>query len=74
MKIPGKKKKKIIFPRYHQITAVRQILDHAKNNGISQKYLIQHSAGSGKSKSIAWLAHQLHGLFDKTWEIICSTQ
>lgn len=64
----GKKKKKMIFPRYHQITAVRQILDHAKNNGISQKYLIQHSAGSGKSKSIAWLAHQLHGLFDKTGE------
>lgn len=64
----GKKKKKMIFPRYHQITAVRQILDHAKNNGIAQKYLIQHSAGSGKSKSIAWLAHQLHGLFDKTGE------
>lgn len=54
----------MIFPRYHQLTAVRQILAHAKNKGIGNKYLIQHSAGSGKSKSIAWLAHQLHGLFD----------
>lgn len=62
----GKKKKKMIFPRYHQITSVKQILAHAKENGIGQKYLIQHSAGSGKSKSIAWLSHQLHGLFDKT--------
>lgn len=64
----GKKKKKMIFPRYHQLTSVRQILNHAKQNGVGQKYLIQHSAGSGKSKSIAWLAHQLHGLFDKTGE------
>lgn len=62
----AKKKKKMIFPRYHQLTAVKQILSHAKNNGVGQKYLIQHSAGSGKSKSIAWLSHQLHGLFDKT--------
>ena len=62
----GKKKRKMIFPRYHQITSVKQILAHAKENGIGQKYLIQHSAGSGKSKSIAWLAHQLHGLFDKS--------
>lgn len=62
----GKKTKKMIFPRYHQLTSVKQILAHAKENGIGQKYLIQHSAGSGKSKSIAWLAHQLHGLFDKT--------
>ncbi|MCU0440469.1 MAG: type I restriction endonuclease [Raineya sp.] len=65
----GKKKRKMIFPRYHQITAVKQILAHAKEYGIGQKYLIQHSAGSGKSKSIAWLSHQLHGLFDKTGTI-----
>ena len=64
----GKKKKKMIFPRYHQLTSVQQILAHAKENGIRHKYLIQHSAGSGKSKSIAWLSHQLHGLFDKTGE------
>lgn len=60
----GKVKQIMIFPRYHQLTAVRQILDHAKKNGVGNKYLIQHSAGSGKSLSIAWLSHQLHGLFD----------
>jgi len=62
----GKKRKVMIFPRYHQLTCVKQILAHSKDNGIGQKYLIQHSAGSGKTKSIAWLAHQLHGLFDNT--------
>lgn len=64
----GKKSKKMVFPRYHQLTSVKQILAHAKEHGIGQKYLIQHSAGSGKSKSIAWLATQLHGLFDQTGE------
>lgn len=64
----GKTKRLMIFPRYHQLTAVRQILAHAKKNGVGHKYLIQHSAGSGKSKSIAWLAHQLHGLYDITGE------
>lgn len=64
----GKEKKRMIFPRYHQLMAVRQILDHARKNGTGQKYLIQHSAGSGKSLSIAWLAHQLHGLFDISGE------
>ncbi|MBE9469077.1 MAG: type I restriction endonuclease subunit R [Bacteroidetes bacterium] len=64
----GKTKRKMIFPRYHQITAVRAILAHAKENGIGKRYLIQHSAGSGKSKSIAWLSHQLHGLFDASGE------
>ncbi|WP_321297385.1 type I restriction endonuclease [Marinifilum fragile] len=63
-----KVKRMMIFPRYHQLTAVRQILAHAKSNGLGNKYLIQHSAGSGKSKSIAWLAHQLHGLFDTSGE------
>jgi Type I site-specific restriction-modification system, R (restriction) subunit and related helicases len=63
-----KVKRMMIFPRYHQLTAVRQILAHAKGNGLGNKYLIQHSAGSGKSKSIAWLAHQLHGLFDTSGE------
>jgi type I restriction enzyme R subunit len=64
----GKTKRKMIFPRYHQITAVRQILSHAKKYGIGKRYLIQHSAGSGKSMSIAWLTHQLHGLFDESGE------
>lgn len=64
----GKITRKMIFPRYHQLTCVRQILAHAKQNGIGQKYLIQHSAGSGKSNSIAWLAHQLIGLHDAKGE------
>jgi len=62
----GKVKRVMIFPRYHQLTSVKQILSDAKDNGIGKKYLIQHSAGSGKSLSIAWLSHQLHGLFDKS--------
>lgn len=52
-------KRKLIFPRYHQLDAVRRIIAHARKNGVGQRYLIQHSAGSGKSNSIAWLAHQL---------------
>lgn len=63
-KIKTKKEKKLIFPRYHQLVAVREILKHAQSNGTNQKYLIQHSAGSGKSNSISWLAHQLVGLHD----------
>lgn len=58
----GKKKKVQIFPRYHQLDVVRQILADALENGAGKRYLIQHSAGSGKSNSIAWLAHQLIGL------------
>lgn len=58
----GKIKPKLIFPRYHQLRAVKTILSHAKENGVGQKYLIQHSAGSGKSNSITWLAHQLVSL------------
>jgi len=58
----GKKKAVQIFPRYHQLKAVRKLLSDAKKNGVGQKYLIQHSAGSGKSNSIAWLAYQLVGL------------
>lgn len=57
--------KKLIFPRYHQLKVVRNLLAHAKKNGVGQKYLIQHSAGSGKSHSITWLAHQLVGLHDQ---------
>ena len=55
---------KQIFPRFHQLTAVKMLLADVKVNGVGQKYLIQHSAGSGKSNSIAWLAHQLVGLED----------
>ncbi|HHV23616.1 MAG TPA: type I restriction endonuclease subunit R [Methanosarcina sp.] len=51
-----------IFPRYHQLDVVRKLLAHAGQHGAGNRYLIQHSAGSGKSNSIAWLAHQLIGL------------
>lgn len=60
----GKIKRKQIFPRYHQLRVVGNILVDAKQKGIGQKYLIQHSAGSGKSNSITWLCHQLVGLHD----------
>ncbi|MCA1562049.1 MAG: DEAD/DEAH box helicase family protein [Acidobacteria bacterium] len=52
-------KKSLIFPRYHQLDAVRRLVAHAREHGAGEHYLIQHSAGSGKSNSIAWLAHQL---------------
>jgi len=58
----GKINYKQIFPRYHQLTVVKALLADVRENGVGQKYLIQHSAGSGKSNSIAWLAHQLVGL------------
>lgn len=57
-----KKRLKQVFPRYHQLDVVRKLLADAGANGVGQRYLIQHSAGSGKSNSIAWLAHQLVGL------------
>ena len=58
----GRKKYKQIFPRYHQLKVVRMLLADAQKTGVGKRYLIQHSAGSGKSNSIAWLAHQLIGL------------
>ena len=58
----GKRKKTQVWPRYHQIDAVRHLLADAGARASGHRYLIQHSAGSGKSNSIAWLAHQLIGL------------
>lgn len=58
----GRKKRRQVFPRYHQLDVVRKLLAHAQAHGVGRRYLIQHSAGSGKSNSIAWLAHQLIGL------------
>ena len=58
----GKKKRTQIFPRYHQLEVVKKLLEAAKQHGAGKRYLIQHSAGSGKSNSIAWLGHQLIGL------------
>ncbi len=60
----GKERKALFFPRYHQLDVVRGILADAKQNGVGQTYLIQHSAGSGKSNSITWLAYQLVELYD----------
>lgn len=60
----GQKKRKLIFPRYHQLDLVQKLLEAAKNQGVGQRYLIQHSAGSGKSNSISWLSHQLVELTD----------
>ncbi len=56
--------RRLIFPRYHQLTAVRNLVEHARANGPGRHYLVQHSAGSGKSNSIAWLTHRLIGLHD----------
>ncbi len=58
----SKKKRKQVWPRYHQLRLVRQALADVRTHGSGKRYLIQHSAGSGKSNSIAWLAHQLIGL------------
>lgn len=55
----GKKKSRPVFPRYHQLDVVRKLLADGAAHGVGRRYLIQHSAGSGKSNSIAWLAHQL---------------
>jgi len=56
------KKEKLIFPRYHQLDAVRSIGSNVLSVGVGKNYLIQHSAGSGKSNSIAWLAYRLSSL------------
>lgn len=64
--VGGKKVRKetMIFPRYHQLVSVRDLEADAKAKGVGQNYLVQHSAGSGKSNSIAWLAHRLASLHD----------
>lgn len=60
-----KRSEKLIFPRYHQLDVVSRLLVDAKTNGSGHNYLVQHSAGSGKSNSIAWLAYGLANLHDK---------
>lgn len=62
----GKEKVSVVWPRYHQLEVVRQLLAETRAKGVGQRYLIQHSAGSGKSNSITWLAYQLVGLLDGT--------
>lgn len=66
----SKYKETMIFPRYHQLDVVTKLLRDVKENGSGKNYLIQHSAGSGKSNSIAWLAHRLAGLHDKTDTVV----
>ena len=59
------KKETMIFPRYHQWGVVNKLINAARSEGPGQKYLIQHSAGSGKSNSIAWTAHQLSSIYNE---------
>lgn len=63
----------MIFPRYHQLDAVRRLVAHAHDHGSGHNYLVQHSAGSGKSNTIAWLAHRLAGLHDANDEKVFHT-
>jgi type I restriction enzyme R subunit len=58
------KKETMIFPRYHQLQAVRTLVDAARDEGVGHNYLVEHSAGSGKSNTIGWLAHRLSSLHD----------
>jgi len=60
----------IIFPRYHQLKCVRKLVDAAQKNGAGEDYLVQHSTGSGKSKSIAWLVHRLVSLHNDDDEAV----
>lgn len=60
----------MIFPRYHQLECVRKLVASSRENGAGEDYLIQHSTGSGKSKSIAWLVHRLVSLHDKADEVV----
>ena len=60
------KTESMIFPRYHQLQAVRLLVDAARNEGVGHNYLVEHSAGSGKSNTIGWLTHRLASLHDAT--------
>src|SRR5699024_4349499 len=62
--------RKVIFPRYHQLDVVRKLIAEVKENGPGHNYLIQHSAGSGKSNSIAWTAYRLASLHNEDSEPI----
>jgi len=64
------KKETMIFPRYHQLDVVRKIIKDVKEKGVGENYLIQHSAGSGKSNSIAWCAYRLSSLHDSDDNLI----
>ncbi|BDC85937.1 DEAD/DEAH box helicase [Aeromonas caviae] len=62
-------KRTLFFPRYHQLDVVRKLVDHAAHHGVGQTYLIQHSAGSGKSNSITWAAYQLIEVYPQSTDV-----
>lgn len=62
-------KRTLFFPRYHQLNVVRKLVNHVSTNGVGQTYLIQHSAGSGKSNSITWAAYQLIETYPASHEV-----
>ena len=66
-------KEKLIFPRYHQYDVVKKVVADVKENGVGKSYLIEHSAGSGKSNSIAWIAYRLASLHDEDNDSIFDT-
>jgi type I restriction enzyme R subunit len=68
-----KTKETLIFPRYHQWDVVNQLVETTRTEGAGKRYLIQHSAGSGKSNSIAWSAHQLAQLYDEEGQKLFSS-
>lgn len=74
VRLDGKEKdalstRTLFFPRYHQLDVVRKLMTDVENNGVGRTYLIQHSAGSGKSNSITWAAYQLIEAYPKTEEV-----
>lgn len=69
----SKEEEKIIFPRYHQYDVIHKVLNDVKEKGSGNNYLIEHSAGSGKSNSIAWLSYRLASVFDKNENPIFSS-
>ena len=66
-------KEKLIFPRYHQYDVVKKVVADVKENGVGKSYLIEHSAGSGKSNSIAWIAYRLASLHNENNDCIFDT-
>ncbi|NNE61807.1 MAG: type I restriction endonuclease subunit R [Woeseia sp.] len=73
LEVSEKKEDKMIFPRFQQLAAVRALMTHARLHGTGSNYLIQHSAGSGKSNTIGWTAHQAINLHDDTDEAVFNT-
>lgn len=69
----GKTIERLIFPRYHQLDSVRRLVAHARSQGAGGRYLVQHSAGSGKSNTIAWMVHRLSELHDANDERVFDT-